>query len=65
MGKVLPSDTTARACFAKLASQKEQIQELFRDEKIFLIVDEAEVAKQKYIKCACEQLRRSKSDIPC
>ena len=34
----------------KLASQKEeQIQELLRDKKIFLIVDEAEVAKQKYI----------------
>ena len=50
MGKVLPSETTARACVAKLASQKEeQIQELLRDKKIFLIVDEAEIAKQKYI----------------
>ena len=50
MGKVLPSETAARACVAKLASQKEeQIQELLRDKKIFLIVDEAEVAKQKYI----------------
>ena len=50
MGKVLPSVTAARACVAKLASQKEeQIQELLRDKKIFLIVDEAEVAKQKYI----------------
>ena len=49
MGKVLPSETAARACVAKLASQKEeQIQELFRDKK-FLIVDEAEIAKQKYI----------------
>ena len=47
MGKVLPSETAARACVAKLASQKEeQIQELLRDNKIFLI---AEVAKQKYI----------------
>ena len=45
MGKVLPSETAARACVAKLASQKEeQIQELLRDKKIFLIVDEAEVA---------------------
>ena len=36
MGKVLPSDTAARACVAKLASQKEeQIQELLRDKKIF------------------------------
>ena len=50
MGKVLPSETAARACVAKLASQKEeQIQELLRDKKIFLIVDEEEVAKQKYI----------------
>ena len=50
MGKVLPSETATRACVAKLASQKEeQIQKLLRDKKIFLIVDEAEVAKQKYI----------------
>ena len=50
MGKVLPSETAARACVAKLPSQKEeQIQELFRDKKFFLIVDEAEIAKQKYI----------------
>ena len=49
IGKVLPSETAARACVAKLASQKEeQIQELLRD-KYFLTVDEAEVAKQKYI----------------
>ena len=48
--KILPSDTAARACVAKLASQKKkQIQELLRDKKIFFIVDEAEVAKQKYI----------------
>ena len=40
MGKVLPSETAARACVAKLAFQnEEQIQELY----------EAEVAKQKYI----------------
>ena len=50
MGKVLPSETAARACVAKLASQKEeQIQELLRDKNFFLIVDEAEIAKQKYI----------------
>ena len=50
MGKVLPSKTAARACVAKLASQKEeQIQELLCDKKFFLIVDEAEVVKQKYI----------------
>ena len=61
MGKVLPSEIAARACVAKLVSQKEkQIQELLRDKHFFLIVDEAEVAKQ----CACGQLRCSKSDIP-
>ena len=50
MGKVLASETAARACVAKLASQKEeQIQELLRDKKSFLIVDEPEIAKQKYI----------------
>ena len=50
MGKVLPSETAARACVAKLAPQKEeQIQELLRDNKIFLIADEAGIAKQKYI----------------
>ena len=33
-----------------MASQKEeQIQELLGDKKIFLVVNEAEVAKQKYI----------------
>ena len=36
MGKVLPSETAARACVAKLASQEEeQIQELLRDKKFF------------------------------
>ena len=35
MEKVLPSETAARECVAKLASQKEQIQELLRDKKIF------------------------------
>ena len=50
IGKVLPSETAARACVAKLASQKEeQIQELLRDKQNFLIVDEAEIVKQKYI----------------
>ena len=50
MGKVFSSETAARTCVAKLASQKEeQIQELLRNKNIFLIVDEAEVAKQKYI----------------
>ena len=51
MGKVLlPSETAARACVVKLASQnEEQIQELLHDKKNFLIVDEAEVANQMYI----------------
>ena len=50
MGKALPSETAAWACVAKLASpKKEQIQELLRDKTTFLIVDEAEIAKQKYI----------------
>ena len=35
MGKVLFSETAARACVAKLASQKEQIHKLLRDKKIF------------------------------
>ena len=36
MGKVLPLETAARACVAKLASQKkDQIYELLRDKKIF------------------------------
>ena len=36
MGKLLPSETAARACVAKLASQiEEQNQELLRDKKIF------------------------------
>ena len=36
MGKILPSETAARACVAKLASQKEkQIQELLCDKKFF------------------------------
>ena len=50
MGKALHLETAAWACVAKLASQKEeQIQELLCDKKVFLIVDEAEIAKQKYI----------------
>ena len=50
MGKVLPSETAARACVAQLASQKEkQIQKLLHGKKNFLIVDEALIAKQKYI----------------
>ena len=36
MGKVLPCETAAWACVAKLAShKKEQIQELLRDKKNF------------------------------
>ena len=35
MGKVLLSETAARACVAKLASPKEQIQELLSDINFF------------------------------
>ena len=36
MGKVLPSETAAQTCVAKLASQKEeQIHELLRDKQFF------------------------------
>ena len=65
MEKVLPSETAARACIAKLASQKEeQIQELLRDKKIFLIVDEAEVAKQKYISVLVGRLDAPNQTFP-
>ena len=48
MGKVLLSETAAaRVCAAKLASQIKQIQELLCEK--FFFVDEAEIAKQKYI----------------
>ena len=50
VGKSLPSETAVRANVARLPSQKEEnIQEILRDKKVFLIVDEAEVEKQKYI----------------
>ena len=50
IGKSLPSETAVRASVAQLASQKEEnIRELLWDKKVFLILDEAEVAKQKYI----------------
>ena len=35
LGKVLHSRTASRACVPKLASQKEQIQELLRDKELF------------------------------
>ena len=51
MGKVLPSETAARESVAKLAYKKEeQIQgDIIFYKQIFLIVDEAEIAKRKYI----------------
>ena len=67
IGKVLLSETAARARVAKLASRKEeQIQELLRDKKMFLSVDEAEVAKQKYISVLVGSLDapNDESDIP-
>ena len=48
------SETAARACVAKLAS--EQIQEKLCNKKNFLIVDEAEVAKLKYINVLVSKL---------
>ena len=41
--------TAARTSVAQLASPKENIRELFRYKKEFLIVDKAEVDKQNYI----------------
>ena len=50
MRKVLPLETASRACVAKLAYRKEeQIQELLRNKNFFLILDEAEVAKQNVL----------------
>ena len=50
MGKPSPFKTAARASFAQLASKKrENIRKLLQDKKVFLIVDEAKVDKQKYI----------------
>ena len=49
MEKLLPSKTTARSCVAKLAFQIEKQIQDFVMKFFFLIVDEAEVAKQKYI----------------
>ena len=52
MGKILPLETAARACVAKLASQKEeQIQELLCDKNIFLIVHEAELLNKSLLVC--------------
>ena len=46
----LPSETAARASVAKLARQKEdEICDTLRDKKIFMVVDEADVAGQKYV----------------
>ena len=49
MGKVLPAETAARACVAKLASPKKNKFKNYFVTKNFLIVDEAEVAKLKCI----------------
>ena len=50
MRKPFPSETAARASAAQLASQKEEnIRNLLGGKNVFLIVDEAEVEKQKYI----------------
>ena len=61
MGKPLPFKTAACASVAPLASQKEEnIRELLRDKTVFLIVDEAEVDKQKYINVLVGSLRYPK-----
>ena len=50
MGKPLPSETAVPASVAQLAFQKEKNnREVLWDKKVFLIVDEAEVRKLKYI----------------
>ena len=49
VGKHLPSETAARASVAQLAFQKVNIRELLRDKEVFLIEDEAEVGRQKYV----------------
>ena len=49
MGNVLPSETAARACVAKLASKKNKKLRNYYVTKNFFIVDKAEVAKQEYI----------------
>ena len=50
MGKLLSSETAARASVAQLASQKEEnIREMLRYKKVFSIVDKTEVDKQKYV----------------
>ena len=51
MGKVLPSETAARACVAKLASQNEQIQELFRDKKFFKLWMEQRLLNKSILVC--------------
>ena len=49
-GKLLSFETAARASVVQLASQKkENIRELLLNKKVFLIVNEIEVDKQKYI----------------
>ena len=56
LGKVLPLETAAGACAAKLAShKKKQIRGLLCD-KNFLIVNEAKAAKQKYINVFVDSL---------
>ena len=46
----LPSETAVRASIAHFGPPKKgNIRELLRDEKLLLIVNEAEVEKQKYI----------------
>ena len=48
MAKVLSSETAPRASFAQLVCQEENLIRLLHD-KIFLMVNEAAVALQKYV----------------
>lgn len=49
-GKALPSESTARACVETLALREEaRIRELLKEKKIFVVVDDSEVAGNKYM----------------
>ena len=49
-GKTLPSESTARACVETLALREEaRIRELLKEKKLFVVVDDSEVAGNKYM----------------
>ena len=51
MGKVLPSETAAKACVAKSESQKEEIQELLRDKNFFLWSKKQRLLNKSILMC--------------